>query len=160
MSLAQLIKETHIGNSIVCYRPSQLYTVAVGGYVIFNIVNGAIVVNSLYGTIQAVNGAGVLVRLTANLINMDNATQDLSTAGIAGDVFISELNGGAAPIFTAGTPNFAPKTIATVSRFMVGPRAAANGDITATYTVGGTSVTMDWVLVYQKLSPYVRVWAP
>lgn len=159
VALATQAKQAYLGNARVCYRPTQLYTVATGAYVIFQITGGAIVATALYGTLQAVNGAGVLVRVTANAINTDNATQDLSTAGVAGSVFISELDVAAAPIFSGAVAGGATKTVATAGRMTIGTLPGGIGNITATYTVGGTSVTMDWVLVYYAMSPRVRVWA-
>jgi hypothetical protein len=160
-STATQAKQAYVGNARVCYRPTQRYLVATGAHVIFQITGGAIVATSLYGTLQAVGAADVRLRITANAINTDSGVQDLTTAGVVGSIFISELDVATAPIFSGAVAGGATKTVATAGHMAIGTLAGGIGNITATFTTGGAGdfVDMDFTLVYYAMSPRVRVWA-
>ena len=150
MSLPQKIKQVARENISIAYRPAQAYTVAVGAYTIFSIIDGAIEILTLGGRITAAAVGATEVRITANGINTDAAAVAIN--GAVGTVVYSCVNVGGTLINAAAVP----KTVATLTTMIVGTQPAAAGLIVATFTVG-TSANMEWFLVYRKLSLLARV---
>jgi hypothetical protein len=133
------------GANTLAFRGSQTYLVATGAYTIFTVSGGAIEAISLIGRIT---GAAVGATTIAGTLN-----------GVAGDAGAVACNGAVGtlvyyPLNVGGTTVNAasvPKTVATLTSMVVG--TSAGGTIVMTYAVG-TSLTMEWALVYRKLSPY------
>lgn len=150
MGLKSDIQQILNGNVSIAFRPSQTYLVATGAYTIFTVTNGAIEAISLIGRITA---AAVGATTIAGTLN-----------GIAGDAGAVACNGAVGtcvyyPLNVGGTTLNAaafPKTVATLTSMVVGTQPAGPGLIVMTYGVG-TSLTMEWSLVYRKLNPSVVV---
>lgn len=148
MSTAQIVKRMFATQVDVAFRAAQAYTVAVGAYTIFTIAGGAVELISLIGRIT---GAAVGATTIATTIE-----------GVAGEAAAVACNGAVGtvvwvPLNAAGTLINAaalPKTVATTPQGMIAGTSV--GTIVATYAVG-TSLTMEWSLVYRKLSPFAIV---
>ena len=151
MALSKVIKQTSLDNFNVAFRPSQTYLSATGAYTIFQVVGGAIEAISLVGLITGVAVGAVTIAVTANGVDASGA--GVACNGAVGTVVYIALN-------TAGTTLNAaaiPKTIATTPQGMlVGLQPAGPGLIVATY-VAGTSLVMEWSLVYRKLNQNSRI---
>jgi len=156
MGLAQETKSVNLSSPSMVFRPSQVYLTATGAYTLFNIANGAIEILSLVARQTALRGgaAATTVRVTVNAVNTDSGAVDISTVNVIGTIFWSGLNVGALGTWAAA----APVTIATYTTMLAGHGPAAAGTVIATFAAGGTSVTLEWCMIYRKLSPYVRVW--
>jgi len=144
--LRQIINSIAHDMDNIAVRPSQAYLAATGAYTIFSVSGGAIFAKLLIGRITA---AAVGATTIAGTLN-----------GIAGDAGAVACNGAVGtlvwyPLNVAATILNAaafPLTIATDPRGMaVGLQPAGPGLIVMTYAVG-TSLTMEWTLVYTKLN--------
>ena len=148
MSLSGLVKEISQGGQHVAFRPSQIYAVATGAYTIFSVNGGAILVQALVGRITAAAVGATTIATTLNAVAGEAAA--VACNGAVGTLVWVPLNVagtltniGAQPLADA---LLAPKGMA------VGTQPAGPGLIVATYAVG-TSLTMEWAMVYTKLSP-------
>jgi len=152
MSLAQDVKNMWLGNDHITFRPSATYTVATGAYTIFNVRDGAVLVKALIGRITGAAVGATEIATTLNTVAGEAAA--VACNGAVGTLVIVPLNvAGVIVNVTAGPLTDAllhPKGMA------VGTQPAGPGLIVATYSVG-TSLTMEWVCVWQKLSPQARV---
>lgn len=146
MSFQSVVKQIAQDREAVAWRPSQVYTVAVGAYTIFTIVNGPVEIKTLGGIVRAAAVGATEVRITVNGVNTDAAAVAIN--GLVGTVVYSCLNVAGTLINAAAVP----KTVATLTSMISGVQPAANGIIVATFTVG-TSWTGEWFCVYRKLSP-------
>jgi hypothetical protein len=135
----------------VAYRPPQTYLVATGAYTIFSVRNGAIFAYALLGRITAAAVGATTIATTLN--------------GVAGDAGAVACNGAVGtlvwvPLNVGGTILNAaafPFTVATAPMGMaVGTQPAGPGLIVITYAAG-TSLTMEWSLIYKPLNPSVEV---
>ena len=140
------------GNDQIAYRPSQVFAVGIGAYTIFSINGGAILAKALVGRITAVAVGATTIATTLNGVAGEAA--GVACDGAVGlivwvplDVAGTLTNIGAQPCTDA---LFAPKGM------IVGTQPAGPGLIVATYGVG-TSLTMEWTLIYTKLSPASEV---
>lgn len=151
-SLKQLTEQTFLGNNQVLVRPSQVYTVAVGAYTIFNVRNGAVIVKALIGYITAAAVGATTIATTLNTIAGEAGA--VACNGAVGTVVIVPLDvGGAIVNVTAGPMRLSTDTTGTgVANMVVGTQPAGPGLIVATYAVG-TSLTMQWICVWEALSP-------
>ncbi|MDD5539120.1 MAG: hypothetical protein PHG61_00305 [Candidatus Marinimicrobia bacterium] len=152
MSLTSKVKQVWAANDNVAFRPSQVYLVATGAYTIFQVVDGAIYVKALIGRITADAVGATTIATTLNTVAGEAAAVPCN--GAVGTLVWVPLNVAATLVNVVAQPLtdalFAPKGM------VVGTQAAGPGLIVATYAVG-TSLTMEWSLLYQKLNPQARV---
>lgn len=148
MSLPQSIKKILNGNDQVLVRPSQVYGIATT--TIFTIAGGAIWLKLMGAFVTAAAGGATTLTQTANGIATDNGAA--AVVGGIGTVILSPLNGGSALLPAAAVPRVVGAT--TGGSFIVG--TSAGGLITA--VVAGATLTCEFFIVFQKLSPGVRVY--
>jgi hypothetical protein len=149
MSLASVIKKASLGNTWLVVRPAQTYTTVGSAYTLFTIAGGPVEIITLGG------------RITAAATGAETVTTTIS--GVAGDAGATAINGAVGtvvwiPLNVAGTLLNAaglPKTIATGTPGMIAGTSV--GTIVATFATG-TDCTMEWFIVYRKLSPLSRIY--
>jgi len=139
---------------LMAYRPSQVYTVAAPGpaFTIFTVRNGAILVKALIGRITAAAVGATTIATTLNTVAGEAA--GVACNGAIGTLVIVPLNvAGVIVNVLAG-----PMTDALLhpKGMVVGIQPAGPGLIVATYGIG-TSLTMEWTLLFSKLNPNVVV---
>jgi hypothetical protein len=136
----------------ITFRPAQVYAVATGAYTIFNVRNGAVVVKALIGRITAAAVGATTIATTLNTVAGEAGA--VACNGAVGTLVVVPLNVAAVIVNLAAAPLtdalLHPKGMA------VGTQPAGPGLIVATYDVG-TSLTMEWVCVWQALSPNALV---
>jgi hypothetical protein len=150
--LRQIVNQIFLERMAIAYRAPQTYLSATGAYTIFNVNAGAIIVHALIGRATAAATGAVTVATTFN--------------GVAGEAAPVACNGAVGliiwvPLNVAGTLTnigaqpltdalFAPKGL------VVGTQPAGPGLIVTTYAAG-TSLVLEWSLVYQALTPNANV---
>lgn len=147
-SLKQQVEELVLGSFRLTYRPPQTYTVAVGAYTIFNVRNGAVYAKALIGRITAAAVGATTIATTFNTTAGEAGA--VACNGAVGTLVIVPLNAAAVIVnVTAG-----PLTDALLhpKGMVIGTQPAGPGLIVATYAVG-TSLTMEWSIVWEGLSP-------
>jgi hypothetical protein len=153
MGLKSDVNQLWLSRENVAWRPSQVYLSATGVYTLFSVAGGAIFIMALGGRTTAAPVGAVTVRVTANTINLDVGAVDIGTAGVVGGIFLSSCNVAGTGLSTVGSP----VTIATGSGgFLMGTQVAGPGLVACTFAAG-TSLTMEWFMVYRKMSPNVTV---
>ncbi|HUV55824.1 MAG TPA: hypothetical protein VMV84_01195 [Dehalococcoidales bacterium] len=134
----------------VAYRPAQEYLVAflgTGAYPIFNI-SGPVRVTALVGRITAAAVGATTIATTLNTIAGEAAA--VACNGAVGTIVWVPLNVAGTLTNVAGQPM--TDALLSPKGMIVGTQAAGPGVIVATYGIG-TSLNMEWCVVYQKLSP-------
>ncbi|MDD5229726.1 MAG: hypothetical protein PHC43_00195 [Candidatus Marinimicrobia bacterium] len=147
MGLSKEVKEILTNNFRLAHRPAQVYTVAVGAYNLFAVVDGPIEVITAGGYVTAAAvGATTLATTFSGIAGEAGA---VAINGAVGTVVYIPVNVGGAILNAAAIP----KTVATLTSMFVGP-----GNIIGTFGAG-TSWTGELFLVYKKLSPrsFVRM---
>ncbi len=148
MGMREEVSQVLHDNQLIAYRPSQAYLVATGAYTIFNVRNGAVLVKALIGRITGAAVGATTIATTLNTVAGEAA--GVACNGAVGTLVIVPLNVAAVIVnVTAGPLTDAllhPKGMA------VGTQPAGPGLIVATYAVG-TSLTMEWSLIYTPLNP-------
>lgn len=136
----------------ITFRPAATYTVAVGAYTIFNVRNGAVLVKALIGRITGAAVGATTIATTLNTVAGEAGA--VACNGAVGTLVVVPLNVAAVIVNLTAAPLtdalLHPKGMA------VGTQPAGPGLIVATYAVG-TSLTMEWVCVWQALSPNALV---
>jgi len=156
MGLATRIKSVQSDNVITIMRPSQLYSNAVGAgiYPLFAINDGPIIALKLVGMhTAAAGGATTLactvtggITLDAGAVAMNGAVGTIVNVGLNAAV----VQAGAAVALPNTVALFYPKGMTIGLQPLLAPTF-----IIATFAV--STVTMEWYLQYQKLSPLARV---
>jgi hypothetical protein len=152
MSFSKQVKEVLSGNLQVAFRPSFTYLAATGAYTIFNVRDGAVRVLALVGRITGAAVGATTIATTFNAVAGEAGA--VACNGAVGLLVVVPLNV-AAVIVNLGA---APLTDALLhpKGMIVGTQPAGPGLIVATYGVG-TSLTMEWSLIWQALSPRARI---
>lgn len=151
MSLAQKVRDTHLGNVHVAFRPSQTYTVAVGAYNLFCIRNTSIEVLTFGARITGAAVGATDLTTTFNTVAGDAGAVAIN--GAVGTVVFVPLNIAGAILNAAAIP----MTVATLTTMIVGNQPAnADGVVVGTFATG-TSATCEFFMVYRLHNPRGRV---
>lgn len=152
MGLKQEVTGISLDRDIILVRPSATYLVATGAYTIFNVRNGPVLVKALIGYITAAAVGATTIATTLNTVAGEAGA--VACNGAVGTVVWVPLNAAATLVNAVAQPAtdalFAPKGM------FVGTQPAGPGLIVATYGVG-TSLTMSWTIIYQRLSESAMV---
>lgn len=155
MGLRDEVEKVFLERLLVVTRPSQIYTVAAPGptYPLFNISGGAVEITD-FGAVAT--GAAVLVvdlLTTINGVAADDAAPTAINGAVGSVIWV--------PLDPAGTIINAlaiPKIVTTLvddtrcTSVIAGIQPAAVGVIAATFGTG-TSVVLQWYVVFRRLSP-------
>ncbi len=157
MSLAKLIKETQAANMQICFRPSQVYSNAIGGgvYPMFAVRDGPILALTMVGMHTAAAGGNTTLAVTVTGgIQMDAGAIAINLAvGAIVDVGlgVAVVQPGAAVALPLTTVLLHPPKGTVIGL----QPALAPTFIIGTFAV--STVTMEWYLLYTALSPRSRV---
>jgi hypothetical protein len=148
MGMREEVAQVLNNNDQAAYRPSQTYLVATGAYTIFNVRNGAVLVKALIGRITAAAVGATTIATTFNTVAGEAGA--VACNGAVGTLVIVPINVAAVIVNVLAGP--LTDALLHPKGMVVGTQPAGPGLIVATYGVG-TSLTMEWTLIYQKLSP-------
>ncbi len=153
MSQSANIKAILNNNQQVLVRPAEVYDVATGAFTLWSVAGGPILVHALVGRITAAAVGATTIATTFNTVAGEAA--GVACNGAVGTLVWVPLNVASTLTNAVAQPLtdalFAPKGM------VVGLQPAGPGLIVATYAVG-TSLTMEWSLVFTKLSPRSHVY--
>ncbi len=150
--LRQTINQIWQERDVVAVRPPQAYTVAVGAYTIFSVAGGAILVKALIGRITGAAVGATTIATTFNTIAGEAGA--VACNGAVGTLVVVPLNVAAVIVNLLAAP--LTDALLHPKGMVVGLQPAGPGLIVATYGVG-TSLTMEWTLVYQRLNADANV---
>ena len=156
-SISNMVKNLFLREVEYVNRPGQLYDDAVGGYVIFVIHGGLVLIKSLVGVADTVIAAACQLDFTVDGVAI--AATAAITSGI-GDVIPIPLDASGVDVLI---PNIAcqpnPTLVANLAEGSHAGLIAGPGDIVATATIApmGAAELLSFKLQYRRIDPWASI---